>query len=81
MHQSSVILASRAWRADAWHMASEPRTVIRVFRVHRLPSSALKFFLDLQRREAGNAGQDCTRSRCATVARSIGQKHWNELPE
>jgi hypothetical protein len=35
-------------------MAYEPCTVICVFCVHRLPASALEFFLDLQRRKAGN---------------------------
>jgi hypothetical protein len=33
----------------------EPRTVICVFCVHRLPASALKFFLDVQRHKAGIA--------------------------
>jgi hypothetical protein len=62
-------------------MAYEPRTLIRVFCVHRLPTSALEFFPDLQRRKAGSASQDCTRSqrvRASTVARAIGENHCDE---
>ena len=58
-----LILASRALRSNAWPMAYKPRQIICVFCVHRLPASALTFFLDLQRRKAGNASQDCTRSQ------------------
>jgi hypothetical protein len=54
----------------------KPRRFIRVFCVHRIPSSALKFFLGLQCHESGDAGRDCRRSqpaRASTVARPTGQ--------
>jgi hypothetical protein len=43
-----LISASRAWRSNEWSMAYEPRCAICVFRVHRLPASALKFLLVLR---------------------------------
>ena len=54
--------------------AYEPRRLICVFCVHRLPASALKFFLDLQRGKLGNASQDCARSqrvRASNVVRLV----------
>ena len=54
----------------AWPMAYEPRRLICVFCVHRLSASALKFFLDLQRRKAGDTSEDCTRSQRVRSRRS-----------
>jgi len=41
-----------------WRMAYRPHQAICVLCVHRLPASALTFFLDVQCDKAGGAGRD-----------------------
>jgi hypothetical protein len=60
-----LILASRAWRSNAWPMVYEEHRVIGVFCVHRLPESALRFFLGLRRRKAGRNHCDEVLRACA----------------